>query len=188
MGGKTRTNRPPVAPAGLGRAPAASDAHAGVPPGVAELRAAAAAGESSGVWPKSDCAAVPAAADPVAVNGPALFTEESAARLVRIPFRVAAIRTDFDGWDLDDRETAEIAPAAAAVLNESVKVNPKWVAMTLLGISLAGIVAEKSARWAGERKVRKAAGEPETTRPTAPPPPQTTSQAQAPQIGGYSRT
>lgn len=72
-----------------------------------------------------------------------LFNKENTARIVRMPFAVAAIRTTCADLALDDKQEAELATTGAVVLNEWVAVDPRYVALVLFAISISGVVFEK---------------------------------------------
>lgn len=60
---------------------------------------------------------------------------------------MAAVATDCASWQLDDKEAAALASPACAALNETVTVAPKWVAISMFAFSLAGVLADKWARY-----------------------------------------
>ncbi len=132
----------------------------------------------------SDTPAPRAARAPSAPAQPAspLFNEANTARLVRMPFAIAAIRTHCADLALDDKQEKELSVSGAVVLNEWVSVDPKYVALCLFAISLAGVAFEKVLVYSmyvklqqielEREKLRAAANNParrDTTMPEAPP-------------------
>jgi hypothetical protein len=93
---------------------------------------------------------------------------------------MAAVATDCASWELSDKEAAALAAPGSAALNEFVTVQPKWVALALFGLSAAGIVAEKWARYAvfqraveqerADADARARAGAPSVQPPSGPGP------------------
>lgn len=84
-----------------------------------------------------------APATPMALR-PELFTEASTKRLLEAGFGIPVLLTHCRLWALTDEEALELAKPAALVLNEFVAVDPKWVALTILSVSLGGVVARKA--------------------------------------------
>ncbi len=144
-----------------------------------------------GVACSSDAAKAAAKPARAAASAPAprpdLFTSENTARLVRIPFALAAIRTNCAPLALDDKQEKELSTVGAVVLNEWVAFDPKYVALALFAISLAGVAFEKVliySMWLRhqelelEREKLRA-----TNRPSGPAAPVTPPPAAAPAFG-----
>ncbi len=97
------------------------------------------------------------ASNPQIVAAPAvsLFTEENTGRLVSLPFTLAAVATDYDDWRLDDKEQKELAVTGSVALNEWVRVDPKWVALSLFALSMVGMATAKAIGYQGEMRARQ---------------------------------
>lgn len=96
----------------------------------------------------------PQASPPVSSPVPSLFNEENTGRLVALPFTMAAIATDYDGWRLDAREQKELSASGSVALNEWVRVEPKWVALSLFSLSLIGVAVSKAIGYQAEKRAR----------------------------------
>lgn len=81
-----------------------------------------------------------------------LFTEANTSRLLRVPFTIAAVRTNCRIWLLDEKEEAELAASAVPCLNEWVGVSPKWAALAIFSFSLSGLALSKAMAYAAWRR------------------------------------
>lgn len=76
---------------------------------------------------------------------PPLFTVENTAELVRIPFLLAAVKTDCPHLELDEKEALRLAIPGSVALNYWWSVSPKWTSLGLLGVAALGVVSHKFA-------------------------------------------
>lgn len=115
------------------------------------------AGKRRGPYKGRGGAGAPAAQMASAPSAPALplFNEENTGRLVAIPFTLAAIATDWDRWRLEPHEQRELAATGSATLNEFVRIDPKWIALSLFSMSLAGVALSKAVMFQAEMRIKK---------------------------------
>jgi hypothetical protein len=91
--------------------------------------------------------ATPAAAQPdkhPPAAPTALFNEKNSKRLLEASFGIPTVLTQCKLWALTEEEALELSKPAADVLNEFVAVDPRWVSLSILTVSLGSIVARKA--------------------------------------------
>lgn len=95
---------------------------------------------------QSTAGPVSAPAAPSAPREPAtpLFNETNSKRLLEASFGIPTVLTQCKIWALTDEEAIELSKPAADVLNEFVSVDPRWVSLSVLTVSLGSIVARKA--------------------------------------------
>lgn len=92
---------------------------------------------------QSTPASAASAPEPLATPKP-IFTEARTKRLLEAGFGIPTVITQCKLWALTEEEALELSQPAADVLNEFVSVDPKWVSLTLLSVSLGSILARKA--------------------------------------------
>lgn len=103
----------------------------------------------------------------------ALFTEKNSARLLEAGFGIPVVLTNCRLWALTEEEAAELSKPAADVLNEFVAVDPKWVSLSILTVSLGSIMARKAVQysaWKQAMRIHQNPGKPAGDVPPDPPP------------------
>lgn len=85
----------------------------------------------------------------------ALFTEANSKRLLETAFGIPTVLTKCKLWALTDEEALELAKPAADVFNEFVTVDPKWVAVSILSVSLGTILSRKAVLYAAWKRAMK---------------------------------
>lgn len=73
-----------------------------------------------------------------------LFNEKNAKRLLEASFGIPTVLTNCKLWALTEEEALELSKPAADVLNEFVAVDPRWVSLSILTVSLGSIMARKA--------------------------------------------
>lgn len=133
--------------------------------------------------PKQSKLAEPAPpADAPPASAP-LFTEANSKRLLEVAFGIPVVLTNCKLWALTEEEALELSKPTADVFNEFVTVDPKWVSITLLSVSLGSILARKAVLYAAwkrayaiervrEAQARTPEKEPEQAPPAPPKPPE----------------
>lgn len=108
---------------------------------------------------------------------PELFTEANSKRLLESAFGIPVVLTRCRVWELTEAEALELAKPTSLVLNEFVTVDPKWVALSLLLVSLGSIVSRKAVMYAAwkqsmeiERRARAVKAGPVEPKPKEPAP------------------
>lgn len=115
-----------------------------------------------------------------------LFNEQNSGRLMRSAFTIPAVWTGYPGWLLKPDEERELTGSAVVALNECVTVHPKWIALSLFGLSLSGLVVSKMLDQLAWRQAQAVRGGPhpkpeskKTEAPSAPPSPGPTEERKA---------
>lgn len=98
-----------------------------------------------------------------------LFNAENSSRIVALPFKLAALRTDDPNFELSPAEATELGASFAVCANEWLPIAPAYVSLVLFSVSLVGIVSTKLAvhsAWKAEMKRQEA----ERAQAKVPPP------------------
>lgn len=84
-----------------------------------------------------------------------LFTPENFEALVCAPADIAAIVTGSDVWELDQKDKDSMSKPAAYAARMFMTVDPKWVALLMLGMNIGTVYAGRTAIYLAERKAKK---------------------------------
>lgn len=114
--------------------------------GVIEKRRGVKPGTKRGPYKKSGGPAPGPADNPGVVTSAPVsgFTPEDTALLVELPFNLAAFKTGWEGFLLTPEQREVLSRSGTIVLNQFVKVDPKYTALAIFSLALLKIGGEKA--------------------------------------------
>lgn len=116
-----------------------------------------------------------------------LFTEKNSKRLLEATFGIPTVLTNCKIWALTEEEALELCKPTADVLNEFVTVDPKWVALSVLSVSMGSILARKAvlySAWKRAMQIQRLTSA-HQTKPAEPQPAETPESEVRPENNGH---